>query len=57
MAPIAIPTEGNVPAIYAGAVVKASPHAADAHAFLDWVAGPEGQAILASFGFLPPAPG
>jgi molybdate transport system substrate-binding protein len=57
VAPIAIPTAGNVPAIYAGAVVKASPHAADAHAFLDWVAGPEGQAILASFGFLPPAPG
>jgi molybdate transport system substrate-binding protein len=57
VSPIAIPTEGNVPAIYAGTVVKASPHAADAHAFLDWVAGPEGQAILASFGFLPPAPG
>jgi molybdate transport system substrate-binding protein len=54
---IAIPTDGNVPAIYSGAVVKASPHAADAHAFLDWVAGPEGQAILATFGFLPPAPG
>ena len=57
VSPVAIPTEGNVPAIYAGAVVKASPHAADAHAFLDWVAGPEGQTILASFGFLPPAPG
>jgi molybdate transport system substrate-binding protein len=52
--PIAIPAAGNVPATYAGAVVKASPHAGDAHAFLDWVAGPDGQAILASFGFLPP---
>jgi molybdate transport system substrate-binding protein len=55
--PIAIPDEANVPATYAGAVVKASPNAADAHAFLDWVAGPDGQAILASFGFLPPSPG
>ena len=55
--PIAIPADGNVPATYAGAVVKASAHAADARAFLDWVAGPDGQAILASFGFLPPPAG
>ena len=55
--PIAIPADGNVPATYAGSVVKASPHAADARAFLDWVAGPDGQAILASFGFLPPPAG
>jgi molybdate transport system substrate-binding protein len=54
--PIEIPNDANVPATYAGAVVKASSHAADAHAFLDWVNGPEGQAILASFGFLPPSP-
>ena len=54
--PVPIPNEANVPATYAGAVVKASPDAADAHAFLDWVNGPEGQAILASFGFLPPSP-
>jgi len=54
--PIPIPNEANVPATYAGAVVKASPNAADAHAFLDRVNGPEGQAILASFGFLPPSP-
>ncbi len=54
--PVEIPNEANVPATYAGAVVKASPHAADAHAFLDWVNGPDGQAILASFGFLPPSP-
>jgi ABC-type Fe3+ transport system substrate-binding protein len=35
-------------------VVKASPNAAAAHAFLDWLAGSDGQAILAEFGFLPP---
>ncbi len=51
---IAIPPEANVPATYAGVVVKASAHPADAHAFLNWVAGPDGQAILATFGFLPP---
>ena len=45
----------NVPATYAGVVVKASPNADAAHAFLDWFAGPDGQAILAEFGFLPPA--
>jgi molybdate transport system substrate-binding protein len=55
--PITIPTGANVPATYAGVVVKASADAATAHAFLDWFAGPEGQAILASFGFLPPPAG
>jgi molybdate transport system substrate-binding protein len=54
--PVEIPADANVPATYAGAVVKASSHPADAHAFLDWVNGPDGQAILASFGFLPPSP-
>ena len=46
----------NVPATYAGVVVKASPNVDAAHTFLDWVAGPDGQAVLAGFGFLPPAP-
>jgi molybdate transport system substrate-binding protein len=55
--PVAIPNEANVPATYAGVVVKASAHPATAHAFLDWVAGPEGQAILTTFGFLAPLPG
>jgi molybdate transport system substrate-binding protein len=54
---VAIPQDANVPATYAGVVVKASATAATAHEFLDWVAGPDGQAILASFGFLPPTPG
>jgi len=43
-----------VPAMYAGVVVKTSSNASAAQAFLDWFGGPDGQAILASFGFLPP---
>ena len=54
VATVSIPDDANVLATYAGVVVKASPHRAAAHAFLDWVAGPDGQAILATFGFLPP---
>jgi molybdate transport system substrate-binding protein len=52
---IAVPDAANVPATYGGVVVKASPNAAAAQAFLEWFAGPDGQAILAGFGFLPPA--
>jgi molybdate transport system substrate-binding protein len=51
---IDVPAGANVPATYAGVVVKASPNPAAAEAFLDWFAGPDGRAILASFGFLPP---
>ena len=52
---IGVPDTANVPATYAGVVVKASPNAAAARAFLDWFAGPNGQAILAQFGFLAPS--
>jgi molybdate transport system substrate-binding protein len=52
---ITVPADANVPATYAGVVVKASKNAAAAQAFLGWFAGPDGQAILASFGFLPPS--
>jgi molybdate transport system substrate-binding protein len=52
---IAVPDAANVPATYGGVVVKASPNVAAAQAFLAWLAGPDGQAILASFGFLPPS--
>ena len=52
---IAVPDGANVPATYGGVVVKASANAAAAQAFLAWLAGPDGQAILASFGFLPPS--
>jgi molybdate transport system substrate-binding protein len=56
VATIDIPDSANVPASYAGVVVQASPNVEAAHAFLDWLAGPDGRAILATFGFLPPAP-
>ena len=52
---VAVPDAANVPATYGGVVVKASPNVAVAQAFLAWLAGPDGQAILASFGFLPPS--
>jgi ABC-type molybdate transport system substrate-binding protein len=52
---IDVPATANVPATYAGVVVKASTNVAAAHAFLTWFAGPDGRAILASFGFLPPS--
>lgn len=55
VATVDIPDSANVPATYAGVVVKASANAAAARAFLDWFAGPDGQAILTSFGFLPPS--
>jgi molybdate transport system substrate-binding protein len=51
---IRVPDSANVPATYAGVVVKASQHAATAQAFLHWLAGAGGQKILAGFGFLPP---
>ncbi len=52
---VEVPGAANVPATYAGVVVKASKNVAAAKAFLDWFAGPEGQAILSTFGFLPPS--
>ena len=52
---VPVPDSVNVPATYAGVVVKASPNATAAGAFLAWLAGPDGQAILGSFGFLPPS--
>jgi molybdate transport system substrate-binding protein len=51
---IDVPGAANVPATYGGVVVKASTNQDAATAFLTWFAGPDGQAILASFGFLPP---
>jgi len=50
-----VPDTANVPASYAGVVVKDSKHMPAARAFLDWFAGPDGQAILNTFGFLPPS--
>jgi molybdate transport system substrate-binding protein len=50
-----VPQTANAPATYAGVVVKASKNAVAAQAFLTWFAGPDGQAILGTFGFLPPS--
>jgi len=51
---IAVPPAANVAATYAGVVVKASGQGA-ATAFLTWLAGPDGQAILTTAGFQPPS--
>ena len=50
---VELPADANVTATYSGVVLKdaAGPHAA--HAFLDWVRGPNGQQVLAKFGFSP----
>ena len=50
-----VPAAANVPAVYAGVVVAASKNPVTAAAFLAWVASPDGRAILARYGFLPPA--
>jgi molybdate transport system substrate-binding protein len=47
------PDTANVPATYAGLVVKSTKQPEAARAFLTWFAGPDGQAILDAFGFLP----
>jgi molybdate transport system substrate-binding protein len=51
---IPIPVQANIPATYAGVVVKASKHLAAAHAFLGWMNGAEAQLILTELGFIPP---
>ena len=53
VATIAIPPTADVSATYAGVVVGATPERGPAAAFLAWLAGSDGQAILAQFGFLP----
>jgi molybdate transport system substrate-binding protein len=52
--PIDVPDAANVSATYAGVVVGESTSQDAAAAFLDWLTGPDGQAVLSSFGFLPP---
>ncbi|HEV8698704.1 MAG TPA: molybdate ABC transporter substrate-binding protein, partial [Candidatus Limnocylindrales bacterium] len=53
---IDVPDRANVTARYAGVVVGASADQEAARTFLVWLTGPDGQAILSSFGFLPPSP-
>ena len=54
---VEIPPEANVVATYGAVVIKASSRSDAAAAFVAWLAGPEGVAILGRFGFLPPADG
>ena len=54
VAAIAVPPDANVIATYAGAVLKSSANPSAASTFLTWLAGPDGQATLSGFGFLPP---
>lgn len=51
---IEIPTRANVPATYAGVVIRASRDLPAARAFLDWTTGPHAQRILARLGFTAP---
>jgi molybdate transport system substrate-binding protein len=51
---VAVPDSANVVATYGAVIVAASGAAAAARSFLDWLTGPEGRAVLASFGFLVP---
>ena len=51
---VPIPPTANVLAIYAGVVIKGSAQAPAAHAFLEWLTGPIGRAILVNAGFVPP---
>ncbi len=55
VASVEVPDAANVVATYAGVVVKATESPDAAAAFLTWLAGPDGQAILSGFGFLPPS--
>jgi molybdate transport system substrate-binding protein len=52
---IPVPDGANVPATYGAVAVKASKNPDAAAAFLTWLTGPDGQAILAKYGFLPPS--
>jgi len=52
---VPIPDEANVQAHYAGVVITTSAHPEAARAFLHWLTGRDGQAILAEFGFLAPS--
>jgi molybdate transport system substrate-binding protein len=50
---VPIPGDANVLATYAAVTVGASSQPAEAAAFLDFLVGPEAQAILAAHGFVP----
>jgi molybdate transport system substrate-binding protein len=51
---VELPPVANVSARYAAVVIGSSADVGGAQAFLDWLTGADGQAVLAGFGFLPP---
>jgi molybdate transport system substrate-binding protein len=51
---VAIPANENDTTEYPIAEVKDAPNASAANAFINYVLGPDGQKVLASFGFMPP---
>ncbi len=54
VATIPIPAVAQVTATYAGIVVRGTDQPAAARAFLAWLVGPRGQAVIRRFGFLAP---
>jgi molybdate transport system substrate-binding protein len=53
VATVEIPPSANVIATYGAVVTSGARDPAAARAFLDWLVGRDGQAVLAGFGFLP----
>jgi molybdate transport system substrate-binding protein len=53
---VEIPAGSNVIATYGAVTIKASRHPAEVRGFVEWLAGPDGQAVLDRFGFLPATP-
>jgi len=51
---VPIPSDQNAITEYPIAQVKGAPNASGAKAFISYVLGPNGQKVLASFGFMPP---
>ena len=56
VARIDVPAHANVQATYGGIVLNASPDQEAAAAFLAWLAGSHGRAVLAELGFTAPGP-
>jgi molybdate transport system substrate-binding protein len=54
---VEIPEAANVEAVYGAVAISGSRHPAEAAAFVAWLAGPRGAAVLRRFGFLGAADG
>ncbi len=51
----ALPASSHTPIVYPAAVIRGSQNRAGARAFLEFLVSPDAQAILAKYGFTPPA--